>query len=103
MTSPINLPAIPYELLESLSDGEVPLVRAYAEQAVRDALAALKIDERAEFEAAVQEEYGTSASSMLLRDADGDYLTLNTEWVFWLKRAALTAAPPKENNHGDTP
>jgi hypothetical protein len=35
-----NLPAIPYELLETLSDGEVPLVRAYAEEAVRQALAA---------------------------------------------------------------
>lgn len=37
MNSPIKLPSIPYELLESLSDGEVPLVRAYAEQAARKA------------------------------------------------------------------
>ncbi|MFY3148481.1 hypothetical protein ACOTF6_09390 [Achromobacter xylosoxidans] len=42
MNSPIKLPAIPYELLETLSDGEVPLVRAYAEQAVRPYIAALE-------------------------------------------------------------
>lgn len=105
MNSPIKLPDLPDRIL-AMATLWMPnelreAIRAYADQAVRDALAALKIDERAEFEAAVQEEYGTSASSMLLRDADGDYLTLNTEWVFWLKRAALTAAPPKENNHAE--
>ncbi|WP_241122248.1 hypothetical protein [Achromobacter xylosoxidans] len=107
MNSPIKLP--PRPPMDVGVSGQVKFaysqeaLDAYAAQAVREALAALKIDERAEFEAAVQEEYGTSAPSMLLRDADGDYLTLNTEWVFWLKRATLTAAPPKENNHGDTP
>lgn len=99
MNSPIKLPDMSWSLIEALPEDAVTGVFIYAAQAVREALAALKIDERAAFEAAVQEEYGTSAPSMLLRDADGDYLTLNTEWVFWLKRAALTAAPPKENNH----
>lgn len=103
MNSPIKLPDMSWSLIEALPEDAVTGVFIYAAQAVREALAALKIDERAAFEAAVQEEYGTSAPSMLLRDADGDYLTLNTEWVFWLKRAALTASPPKENNHGDTP
>lgn len=103
MNSPVKLPDMSWSLIEALPEDAVTGVFIYAAQAVREALAALKIDERAAFEAAVQEEYGTSAPSMLLRDADGDYLTLNTEWVFWLKRAALTAAPPKENNHGDTP
>ncbi|TRM53254.1 hypothetical protein YH64_009135 [Achromobacter sp. LC458] len=50
-------------------------------------------DEREAFEAAVQAEYGVSAPSLLLRDADGDYVTMNTEWVFWLSRAALASAP----------
>ncbi|CUK22004.1 hypothetical protein [Achromobacter xylosoxidans] len=99
--SKTKLPDMSWSLIEALPEDAVTGVFIYAAQAVREALAALKIDERAAFEAAVQEEYGTSAPSMLLRDADGDYLTLNTEWVFWLKRAALTAAPPKENNHAE--
>lgn len=64
--------------------------RAYA---LLSKLRAPVADERAAFEAAIHDEYGTSAASMLLRDADGDYVTMNTEWVFWLKRAALASAP----------
>lgn len=55
-------------------------------------------DERAAFEAAVHDEYGVSAPSMLLRDADGEYATMNTEWAFWLKRAALSAQPGAQND-----
>lgn len=62
-------------------------------RALLSKLRAPEADERAAFEAAIHDEYGTSAASMLLRDADGDYVTMNTEWVFWLKRAALASAP----------
>ncbi|MEC6413637.1 hypothetical protein ACOTJC_29015 [Achromobacter xylosoxidans] len=93
MNSPIKLPAIPYELLESLSDGEVPLVRAYAKQAVREALAALKIDERAAFEDWVRMRHPESPS-MLWREDEG-YVYVNSEWDAWQARASLIP----ENNH----
>lgn len=65
---------------------------AYAEEAVRQALAAQVFrsvaDERRAFEAWARNEWGDSADSMLMRDTDGDYLYLNTEWCAWIRRAA---------------
>lgn len=67
-------------------------MRAYAEEAVRQALAAQVFrsvaDERRAFEAWARNEWGDSADSMLMCDNDGDYLYLNTEWCAWVRRAA---------------
>lgn len=45
--------------------------------------------ERTLFEEAVHEEFGEAATLLLARDPEGDYVSMNTEWTFWLRRAAL--------------
>ncbi|GAB1839223.1 hypothetical protein MyNCGM121_60250 [Achromobacter xylosoxidans] len=68
-------------------------MRAYAAQAVREALAALKIDERAAFEDWVRMRHPESPS-MLWREDEG-YVYVNSEWDAWQARASLIP----ENNH----
>lgn len=96
MNSPIKLPDIPYGLLESLSDWDIEAVRAYAEQAVRDALAALKIDEIEAFDAWAE-------SKGLIQRKPHGMLWINSAsnvaFEAWQARASLIP----ENNHGDTP
>lgn len=107
MNSPIKLPPLPAPetpAMEEYADGwttwpaqpdyytEEQLL-AYAEQAVRDALAALKIDERAAFEDWVRMRHPESPS-MLWREDEG-YVYVTSEWDAWQARASLIP----ENNH----
>lgn len=99
MNSPIKLPPPSfYQKHEDVCGDEVgpptPFWNQTAvEQAVRDALAALKIDERAAFEDWVRLRHPESPS-MLWREDEG-YVYVNSEWDAWQARASLIP----ENNH----
>ncbi len=97
MNSPIKLP--PRPPMDVGISGQVKFaysqeaLDAYAEQAVRDALAALKIDERAAFEDWIRRRH-LDSPSMRWREEDG-YVYVNEEWNAWKARASLIP----ENNH----
>lgn len=93
MNSPIKLPDMSWSLIEALPEDAVTGVFIYAAQAVREALAALKIDERAAFEIWVRMRHPESPS-MLWREDEG-YVYVNSEWDAWQARASLIP----ENNH----
>ncbi|WP_241135304.1 hypothetical protein [Achromobacter xylosoxidans] len=116
MNSPIKLPELPLAEVpaeEEFADGwkEWPAhpdyytkdqMRAYAEQAVRDALAAQQLKD--ETQALIDHdnwfsEYGLRMGTFY------NSLTLHTRaaWVAAAKRYGALPTPPKENNHGDTP
>lgn len=113
MNSPIKLPPLPdlpepdlVGVSHSPDGDEAPIFEwdeeklkawatAYAEQAVRDALAALKIDERAAFEDWIRRRH-LDSPSMRWREEDG-YVYVNEEWNAWKARASLIP----ENNHAE--
>lgn len=89
MNSPITLPPLPYPQMPG-NDYTAADMRAYAEQAVREALAALKIDERAAFEHWASDD-GENPTAVE-RSGHGYRLAqIQTYWVAWQARASLIA------------
>lgn len=121
MNSPIKLPDMSWSLIEALPEDAVTGVFIYAAQAVREALAArdewMPIETAPEREAILvyggiwQSEINDSCSAAesisLVSKIDGRFEEMGgTYYSTWVKNPTHwmpLPAPPKENNHGDTP
>lgn len=101
MNSPIKLPELPVRAdwhdafgVEVFTASQM---RAYAEQAVREALASAPADEREEFHKWCDR---NEFDRRLRLDGTGyNYDPTRRAWLAWQARSDLASAPPKENNH----